>query len=462
MTTLEQMKLFFEPESVAILGASRRNGPAAFNIVECLQNHGYRGKIFPINPHAGEILGLPCYPSVAEVRENIDLAVISLDRSQVLSSTEECLKAGIKALIIISQGLADVGEEGKILQDRIRDLARAGGARIVGPNTMGVVNNFHNFTTCSIPLAKFHSPVSTICQSGIFITGFYTFTGPVGKVIDLGNTCDVDFADILEYYAADPQTGIIVLHIEGIREGREFLQAAKKITPAKTVIALKTGRTEAGALKAASHSGSMAGKDFLYGAAFKQSGIIRAKDPEELNDLVAGFSRLPLPRGDRIALLTYTGGGGVMAVDRMMDLNLPLLPLSPSVAKKLSPLIPPWLPLGNPLDMWPSVMKYGAREMTKAYFQTLMEDETVDSVFCVILTPKVPGQEFFDVSGEIIEAAARFPSKPIVIWPYGPDLDKMREKLNSSGRVVALPSPERAMQLLYALRCRSRFLERIS
>jgi acetyltransferase len=190
MTTVEQMKLFFEPNSVGILGASRKTGPGAFNIVECLQAYGYQGKILPINPNAQEILGIRCYPSIEKVRDKIELAVISLDRNQVLSSTEACLNAGIKAVIIISQGLTDVGGEGKVLQDKIRDMARAKGTMIVGPNTMGLFNNFHNFTTSSIPLVKFHSPVSTICQSGIFITGFYTFTGPVGKAIDLGNTCD--------------------------------------------------------------------------------------------------------------------------------------------------------------------------------------------------------------------------------------------------------------------------------
>ncbi len=462
MTAIDQMKLFFEPKSVAILGVSRKTGPGSFNIVECLQLYGYRGKVYPVNPNAQEILGVRCYPSVEDIREPIDLAVISLDRNQVLPAVDSCLNAGIKALVVISQGLADVGKEGKILQDKIRDAARAKGARIVGPNTMGVVNNFHNFTTSSIPLVKTHSPVSTICQSGIFITGFYSFTGPIGKAMDIGNTCDVDFSDVLEYYAADPETKIIVLHIEGIQDGRKFLQAAKKITPHKVVLALKTGRTELGGQKAASHSGSMAGKDFLYGAAFKQSGIIRARDSEELADLVKGFSRLPLPKGDRIALLTYTGGGGVMAVDRMVGLKLPISPLSSQALGKFSPLVPSWLPLGNPIDMWTSVMKFGAKPMYQTYLETLLQDEEVDAVFCIILSPKLPGQEFFDVSEEIIEAAARFPDKPILVWAYGPDLEKTHEKLNASGRVVFLPSAERAIQLLYALQERRRFLEQDS
>ncbi|HXZ37007.1 MAG TPA: CoA-binding protein [Thermodesulfobacteriota bacterium] len=459
MNIVDHMKLFFEPQSVAILGVSRKTGPGAFNILECLQLYGYQGKVYPVNPNAREILGIRCYPSVEDIRGPIELAVISLDRSQVLSAVESCVNAGIKALVIISQGFADLGKEAKILQDKTRDVARAKGARIVGPNTMGVVNNFHNFTTSSLPLVKFHSPVSTICQTGIFITGFYTLTGPVGKAIDLGNTCDVDFADVLEYYAADPSTQIIVLHIEGIQEGRKFLQAARKVTPHKVVLALKTGRTEMGAQRAASHSGSMAGKDFLYSAAFKQSGIIRAGDSEELSDLVKGFSCLPPPRGNRIALLTYTGGGGVMAVDRMMELNFPLVQLSPKTLEKFSLLNPPWLPLGNPLDMWPSTMKYGARPMYKTYLQGLLEDDGVDAVLCIILSPQLPGQEYFDVSDEIIEAATRFPDKPIVVWAYGPDLEKTQGKLDSSGRVVILPSAERAIQLLYALRERRRFLE---
>lgn len=459
MTTVDQMKLFFEPKSVAILGVSRKTGPGSFNIVECLQLYGYQGKVYPVNPNAQEILGIRCYSSVEDIRQPIDLAVVSLDRNQVLQAVESCVNAGIKALIVISQGLADVGKEGKILQNKIRDAARAKGARIVGPNTMGVVNNYHDFTTSSVPLVKTHSPVSTICQSGIFITGFYSFTGPIGKAMDSGNTCDVDFSDVLEYYAADPETKIIVLHIEGIQDGRKFLQAARKITPHKVVLALKTGRTELGGQKAASHSGSMAGKDFLYDAAFKQSGIIRGRDSEGLTDLVKAFSRLPLPKGDRIALLTYTGGGGVMAVDRMVDLKLPIPPLSSRALEKFSPLVPSWLPLGNPVDMWTSVMKFGAKPMYKTYLETLLQDEEVDAVFCIILSPKLPGQEFFDVSEEIIEAASRFPDKPIVVWAYGPDLEKITDKLDASGRVVFLPSAERAIQILHALQERRRFLE---
>ena len=462
MTTFNQMKLFFEPKSVAILGVSRKTGPGSFNIVECLQLYGYQGKVYPVNPNAPEILGIRCYSSVEDIRQLIDLAVVSLDRNQVLQAVESCVNTGIKALIVISQGLADVGKEGKILQDKIRDAARAKGARIVGPNTMGVVNNYHNFTTSSVPLVKTHSPVSTICQSGIFITGFYSFTGPIGKAMDIGNTCDVDFSDVLEYYAADPETKIIVLHIEGIQDGRKFLQAARKITPHKFVLALKTGRTELGGQKAASHSGSMAGKDFLYDAAFKQSGIIRARDSEGLTDLVKGFSRLPLPKGDRIALLTYTGGGGVMAVDRMVALKLPISPLSSQALEKFSPLVPSWLPLGNPVDMWTSVMKFGAKPMYKTYLETLLQDEEVDAVFCIILSPKLPGQEFFDVSEEIIEAVSRFPDKPIVVWAYGPDLEKITDKLDASGRVVFLPSAERAIQILHALQERRRFLKQRS
>src|SRR5512136_2431042 len=167
MNIVDPMKLFFEPHSVAILGVSRKTGPGAFNILECLQLYGYRGKVYPVNPNAREILGIRCYPSVGDIREPIDLAVISLDRNQVLPAVEACVNAGIKALVVISQGLADVGNEGKILQDKIRDAAKAKGARIVGPNTMGVVNNFYDFTTSSIPLVKTHSSVSIICQSGI-------------------------------------------------------------------------------------------------------------------------------------------------------------------------------------------------------------------------------------------------------------------------------------------------------
>jgi acetyltransferase len=188
--------------------------------------------------------------------------------------------------------------------------------------------------------------------------------------------------------------------------------------------------------------------------------MIRVRDVEELNDLIRGFLHLPLPKGDRIGVLTYTGGGGIIAVDQMMEQNLPLPSLSPETMSKLSSLIPSWLPLGNPVDVWPSVMKYGARPMYRTYLRALLEDENVDAALCIFLTPRIPGQESFDVSEEIIDAAIQFPTKPIVVWAYGPNLREMGEKLESSKRVVFLPSAERAVQVLSALMERRKFLER--
>jgi acetate---CoA ligase (ADP-forming) len=460
MSAVDQMRLFFEPRSLAILGVSRKTGAGSFNILEILQNYGFQGKIFPINPNAQEILGLRCFPTVGTVPENIDLAIISLDRDRVLSAVEACLKVGIKAIIIISQGFADVGGEGKLLQDRIRGMAREKGARIVGPNTIGLVNNFHNFNTSFLPFDKAFSPLSIICQSGIFVVGFPNITGSFGKAIDLGNTCDVDFSDALEYYADDHQTKIIALHIEGLNDGSKFIQTVRKISLKKPILAIKTGRTEIGAQKAASHSGSMAGKDFLYDAAFKQSGIIRVNDIEELNDLAKGFARLPLPKGDRIGILTYSGGGGILAIDKAIELHLQLAKLSPATKQKLSSLIPPWFSLGNPLDIWPSAMQHGLQPMFKTYLWALLEDEGVDAVLSIFLSPELPNQECLDVSDILIEAAEKFPNKPIVAWPYGKNLNELIRKFESAGKVMALSSPDRAINLLSALYERCRFLQK--
>jgi acetyltransferase len=264
--------------------------------VENLGNCGYQGKVYPVNPNYKEILGKRCYPSVKEIPGDVDLAIIVTPRKVVPQIVSQCGEKGIKAAIVVGQGFSDsADEEGKRLQQQLVEVARNGGVRILGPNTVGSANAFINFTTSFLKQTDIRKlPVGVVCQSGLFF-GTVGRLRLLGKGLDLGNSCDIDVAEAMEYFAEDPQVKVIVLHIEGIRNGKRFREVARRVVKKKPVLVLKTGRSERSARAAQSHTGSLVGKDEVWDAVFKQCGIIRANDIDELGDLVRAFSYLPPP-----------------------------------------------------------------------------------------------------------------------------------------------------------------------
>ena len=232
------MDVFMKPRSVAIIGASRKTGKGSFNVIENMKAFGFRGKIFPVNPLAKEIMGMKSYKDVREIDEGIDLAIISTPRDHVPGIAEDCADQGIKGAIVIPQGFADADAEGKTLQDKLTQIARQKDIRLLGPNTLGVVNAFSGFTSSFMPPRREKVPVGIICQSGIFFVGSSLFTGMMGKGIDVGNGCDLDFADALEYFDEDDKISVIFAHIEGMTRGRKFLEIAQKVSRKKPIIAL--------------------------------------------------------------------------------------------------------------------------------------------------------------------------------------------------------------------------------
>jgi acetyltransferase len=354
MEILKEMKLFMEPESVALIGVSRNIHEGSFNILGNLIEYGFKGKIYPINPKADEILGVKAYPDIREIPENIDLAVIATPRATVPDRVKECTEKGVGALVIIAQGFADSDEEGKMLQEKVLEIARKGKTRIMGPNTFGVTNAYTGLST-ALPRFKLEKTrVGIISQSGLFFIGFPQFR--FGKVIDIGDCCDIDFADSLAYFEDDPQTKVVMLHMEGIKDGQKFFKAAKKTTMKKPLIVLKSGRTETGGRAAQSHTGSIVGKDEVYDAVFRETGVIRANDEEEAEDLIQTFLTLPLMQGKKTGIVTWAGSTGVITADACDKYGLDVTKLSKptlETLQKLSP--PPWLPLGNPVDLWACV-----------------------------------------------------------------------------------------------------------
>jgi len=446
---MNEMKLFMEPESVVVIGTPRLTGPGSFNILENLVNTDFPGRVYPVNPNADEILGMKCYPSVLDIPDDIDLAIISTGRSVVPRIVRECTQRGIKALIIVGQGFADGDEEGKELQSEIVRIAREGGARILGPNTFGIANAFNNFTSAYIELEMKKHPIGIIAQTGFFFVGLPKFT-IVGKGIDLGNACDIDFADGLGYFEDDPQIKLILLHMEGTKDGRRFMEVAGRVAKKKPIVALKTGKGDEGARAAQSHSGSLVGRDEVYNAAFRQCGVIRVDDVDEFDDLCKAFLRLPLMKGRGIGVITITGAGGIIALDTCQKYNIHLAKLSPETLSRIGALAPPWQTLENPADIWPAMMIAGHPfdEVFNTTLEALLTDPNIHGLIIIFAAFSPQGPMF--PMGDIFQITDKF-EKPVVCWLYGTEVDGVASMMEQEGRMVVYPTLDRAVRALSRL-----------
>ena len=445
------MKNFMEPESVALIGISRKSGPGAFNIMENMIRFGFSGKIFPVNPYTDEILGKKVYPNVREVNERIDLAVISTPRHMTVKILEDCAAAKVKAAIVVNQGFNDADSQGREIQREITEIVKRNGIRVLGPNTLGVLNNFKDFTTSFMPVTKERAPIGLICQSGIHFVGPYEFSGKIGKGIDLGNACDIGFCDALKYFGDDPDIKIIAIHMEGLNHGQEFLSLAAKVVKDKPIIIHKAGSSRTGAKAARSHSGSMAGNYLIYKAALRQAGVTFLEESGQMRHAVKTLLNLPAMKGDRVAIITYSGGAGIMASDGLERYGLNLASLSPETIQVTAELSPDWMPLGNPLDIWPAVMLHGAGKVYPASLKAVLNDPNVDGVVCIAIAP-LPEFSFLDVSESLNRAMEEFPpDKPVIAWTYGPRTKEVGESFESKKRIMTYPTLETAAWALALL-----------
>jgi len=351
--------VFFNPKSIAIIGASRDPKKPGYQILYNMLSSGYKGKLYPINPRATEILGLKAYPSVKQVPEDIDLAVIVIPAQYVPKVAIECGDKGVKGIIVISGGFKEVGPEGAKLEEELVKIVKEYGMRLMGPNCVGVYVPKTGVNTTFLTRDRMgfprHGPIAFISQSGAFGVAVLDWAAMrdigLSKFASIGNKADIDETDLLEYLVEDEDTRVITLYIEGVSNGRKFINSLRKVTPRKPVIALKAGKTEAGARAASSHTGSLAGSDVLYDVAFKQTGTIRALGMEDLFDMAIALAFQPPAKGRKVAILTVGGGSGVMAADACMDLGLEVPRLSERTIEKLRKILLPIASPYNPIDI---------------------------------------------------------------------------------------------------------------
>ncbi len=425
---IDSLKPFFAPESVAVIGASRQPGKGGYNVIENLVRMGYPGRIFPVNRQAENILGLPSYTALKKVPAPPELAVIVLPPSSVPASFQECVDAGVKAVIIESAGFGEMDAAGAALERRLARLAEMSGVRIMGPNSVGTINPYARFDTSLGRLALFlphdeirRGSVGFIGQTGLF-TGVYLplINGEIGisKIACLGNKCDVDESDMLEYCGADTRTKVIAMYLESIKNGRRFLELSRRIVPEKPVIVVKSAVSGEGARASATHTGSVAGEDTVYDGLFRQAGIIRAGNFERLWDVVKGFVHAPLPPGDRVAIVNLAGSGCVTAADACARHGLRIAGLAPATRDKIKTVYPDWWRARSPVDVWVAIEASGFEAAYRTATRAVLEDAGVDAA--VVIMGAIDWLGGKDVPALFGEIKKDFPGKPLLaVCPLG-------------------------------------------
>ncbi len=346
----------FKPGAIAMIGAS--NVPAkwgSFLLVNLMAGGYPRERIYPINPREKEIHGLPAYPSLSQLPVIPDLAIITTPAATVVNILEECADYGVENIIVISSNFSEVGAEGARLEKELVEVGRRRGLTIVGPNTMGIVSTRQNIFAVGAPVQLHPGIISFVSQSGNVGANMLGWTMNqgigFGKFVGSGNEALLHAEDYIDYFGQDPETGLILAYLEGVEDGHAFMDVVSRISLDKPVIVLKSGRTEEGGKAAMSHTGSLAGSDHIYDAAFRQSGAIRAETSQDMLDLAKSFERLPLPRGDRLGIMTLGGGWGVLATDATAIAGLRLAELDAAVTDVCDELLPPFWSHGNPIDL---------------------------------------------------------------------------------------------------------------
>jgi len=434
------MELFFEPQSLAVIGSLREGYFGGYVVVKSLLNAGFAGKIYPVNPSYQEVLGLKVYPSIKEIPGKIDLVLIMINRRSVLDVLRECAGKGIKAVIVVADGFAERDTEGARLQNEIVKMAKKSGMRVIGPNTAGIVNSANGLTP-----APYESGYEKVKPGGVAICAQTGMINPqafpyadlrygVSKICDYGNKCDVDECDLLEYLERDPATKVIAMYLESIRDGRRFLDISQRVTAKKPVLILKSGRTKEGAKVSASHTGALAMDDRIFSAACQQGGAIRLKTFRDLFELPKIFSLQPLPKGNHLGIVTFTGGVGVLAIDEAAKNGLSTTRLSPKIADKLNAIFPG---LGKSVvDIGPPMAVHHYMTVYSDILRTVLEEDHIDCVFNVIWTS--PSQGFVEEYLKFYESLRGRCQKTIATWIYGPILPLVHEM---SGRMEDLGFP---------------------
>lgn len=452
------LQIFFGPRGVAVVGASRDPQKLGHGVVRNLLQYHYEGAIYPINPKAGEILGLRTYPSVRDVPDPVDLAMIVVPARMVPEALEDCGERGVRGAVVISGGFREVGPEGAALEADIVRIAREHGVRLLGPNCIGTIDAHLPLNTTFVSGMPTPGDIAFLSQSGAVCAAVIDWARGAGvglsRLVSMGNQADVNEAEMLSVIGTDDNTRVVVAYIEGVSDGPAFVEAATEVARQMPVLALKVGRGKGGAKAVASHTGALAGREEAYDAAFRQAGVQRARTMEELFDWARAMAWQPLPSGNRVGILTNAGGPGILALDTLEAAGMVLAPLTDETKAYLRRRVLPAASVDNPIDVLA-----GSGPATYALcLDALLNDETVDAVVVI----QAPQDWFAPVSlAEVIGEIGRR-RKPVLAVLMGLASVSEATAVLHRRRIPNFAFPERVGSTLAAMWHRRQWLDSLS
>ena len=455
------LRPFFEPRSIAVIGASSSVGTTGYKIVDNLVRHGYQGIVYPVNPNSRHIHSIRTYPSVMEIPGPVDLAVVVVPKERVPEVVDQCGRKGVPALVVISAGFREVGEEGARREAELMEQVRRYGMRLVGPNCMGILSTDPDvrMNATFAPAMPPSGAVSFVSQSGALGVTILDYAAEYGvgirSFVSAGNKPDVSGNDLLEYWEHDPETRVILMYLENFGNPRRFSQIARRVARRKPIVVVKSGRTQAGARAASSHTGVLAGADPATDALLSQCGVIRADTVQELFDFGMAFRELPTPKGNRVAIVTNAGGPGIIIADACDASGLDVAELSPDTRTKLEAALPEEASVGNPVDM----IATATADSYRTALDQVLQDPQVDAAIAAFVPPL--GVHQANVAEAIVQAARpHLDTKPTLAVLMGREgLPEGRSQLQEAG-IPAYIFPESAARSLGALHQRRRWLDR--
>jgi acetyltransferase len=445
LVTLNLDKIF-NPSSIAVVGASDESGTVGHALMKNLIELKFQGDIYPVNIRKTEILGYKAYPSVEQIPERVDLAVIATPAATVPEIVEQCGRAGIAGLVIISAGFKEIGSEGKELEERILEARRKYGLRIIGPNCLGVIRPSVNLNVTFINRMPKPGNIAFISQSGALGSAIldWAMHENIGfsNFVSIGSMIDVDFGDLIDYFGTDPKTKSILMYVEGLTDARKFMSAARHFSRAKPIIVVKAGKFGESAKAAASHTGSLTGEDIIYDKAFRRAGIVRVDEIADLFNCAEVLGTQPLPKGPNVAVITNAGGPGVMATDAIISRGGKMARLSSKTMESLNSFLPHYWSRGNPID----ILGDAKADRYKATVESCLNDENVDGVL-IIYTAQAVGEPV-EIAQTIVELcrSRAYQDKTVLTSFMGYGAVEEANRVFNQNNIPTYSTPEQAVK----------------
>jgi len=441
--SIHNLDKIFKPSSVAVIGASEREGSVGHSLIKNIMEGGYQGEIFPVNPHYKSIKGLAAYSALSDIDKATDLAVIATPIVKVPSIIKECVQAGVGGAIILSAGGKEIGSKGREIEKEIEREAGRGGLRIIGPNCAGIASAESSLKASFARLMPLSGNLAFISQSGGICAAILDLSAKEGigfkYFVSIGSMLDVDFGDLVNYVGNDHDVSSIVLYIENLTNIRKFMSAARAVSRIKPIIVLKAGKSVAGARAASTHTGALTGEDAVYNAAFKRAGIVRVSTIEELFDCAELTAKQPLPSGAGLAIITNGGGPGVMAADSLSSYGLEPVPLASETISNLDDFLPPFWSRGNPID----ILGDASPEIWRRAMEVSLAAREINALV-IIFVPQALSSAL-TVAQTVVELLRTKRHPPVfAVWMGGESVEEGRQILNRAG-IPTYETPERAI-----------------